>query len=73
MENKEISLEVLQENLRQDLKKLTRSQLIDVVIQSQMQVIHLGWELDSKQQENKRLLSANSRQPRGSFGGVSLS
>ncbi|AXN57934.1 hypothetical protein [Acinetobacter phage ABPH49] len=72
MENKEISLEDLQENLRQDLKKLTKSQLIEVVIQSQMQVMDLVWSLDNERKDHRRLKQVASSRPLRSVGGVTL-
>lgn len=58
--------------MREDLKKMKKSDIVEVAIQSQMQVMDLVWSLDNERKDNHRLRGLNNRQHR-SIGGVTLS
>lgn len=58
--------------LREDLKKAGKSDLIEMVIQSQMQVMDLAWSLDNQHKELNHLRGVISSRPRRSVGGVTL-
>lgn len=58
--------------MREDLKKAKKSDLIEMVIQSQLQVMDLVWSLDNERKDHNRLKQVASSRPLRSVGGVTL-
>lgn len=58
--------------MREDLKKSKKSDLIEMVIQSQLQVMDLMWSLDNERRDHTRLKQVSSSRPLRSVGGVTL-
>lgn len=58
--------------MREDLKKAKKSDLIEMVIQSQLQVMDLVWSLDNERKDHNRLKQVTSSRPLRSVGGVTL-
>lgn len=58
--------------MRKDLKNAKKSDLIEMVIQSQLQVMDLVWSLDNERKDHIRLKQVASSRPLRSVGGVTL-
>lgn len=58
--------------MREDLKNAKKSDLIEMVIQSQLQVMDLMWSLDNERRDHTRLKQVASSRPLRSVGGVTL-
>ncbi|URC22348.1 hypothetical protein CHUUTOTORO_02630 [Serratia phage vB_SmaM-ChuuTotoro] len=67
-----VELEDVITKLREELKKCKKSELIEMVIQSQAQVMDLVWTLDKQRKEHDHLRGVISSRPLRSVGGVTL-